>query len=131
MSAESVMRAALVTALRGDAVLAAGLNGVFEGPPVKATPPYAEIGELLSGDWSVKDRAGRELRLMVTVRDAGDAPGRLHALAGAVGDAIEALPRDLDGWRVASVAFVRTRMPRQAPGRWATVIEYRVRMLAA
>ena len=127
MSAESVVQAALLAGLRG----VAGLNGVFEGPPVKATPPYAEIGELLSGDWSVKDRDGRELRLAVTVRDAGETAARVQALGDAVGAAIAGLPRDLDGWRVASLVFVRSRLLRPAPGRWSAVIEYRVRMLAA
>ena len=82
MSAESVVQAAVLAAVRG----VAGLNGVYLGPPVKATVPFAELGDLLSGDWSVKDRAGRELRLIVTVRDAGDSPARAQALAGAVGE---------------------------------------------
>ena len=127
MSAEAVVQAALLAALKG----LAGLNGVFEGPPVKAAPPYAEIGETLSGDWSVKDRDGRELRLAVTIRDAAETPARVQALAGAAGAAIEALPRDLGGWRIASLMFVRMRLLRPAPGRWSAVIEYRVRMLAA
>ncbi|SDA35219.1 DUF3168 domain-containing protein [Sphingomonas sp. NFR15] len=127
MSAETVAQAALLAALKD----IAGLNGVFEGPPVKATPPYAEIGETLSGDWSVKDRDGRELRLAVTIRDAAETPARVQALAAAAGAAIAALPRDLGAWRVASVAFVRSRLLRPAPGRWGVVIEYRVRVLAA
>lgn len=130
MSAESVIQAALVAALRGDAALGAALNGVFEGPQGKATAPFAEIGELLSVDWSTKDAAGREVRLAVTVRDAAETPARLHALAGLAGAAIEALPRDLDGWRIASLSFVRTRVVRGGPGRWSAIIEYRVRMMA-
>lgn len=126
MSAESVVQAALLDALRG----LPGLNGVFDGPPVKATPPYAEIGELLSGDWSVKDRDGRELRLAVTVRDAGETSARGQTLGGAVGAAIETMPRDLGGWRVASLVFMRSRLLRPAPGRWSVVVEYRVRVLA-
>lgn len=130
MSAEAAVHAALVAVLRGDATLATGLNGVFEGPATKATPPYAEIGDLLSGDWSVKDRDGRELRIAVTLRDLGETPARVHALAGAAGGAIEAMPRDLDGWRIASVVPVRTRVLRPAAGRWSAIVEYRVRVLA-
>ena len=124
--AESVVQAAVLAALRG----IDGLNGVYLAPPVKATPPYAELGDLLSGDWSVKDRAGRELRLMVSVRDAAERNARVQALAGAVGAAIEALPRDLAGWRVASVVLVRSRVRGGPPGRWAAMVEYRVRVLA-
>ncbi|MFC3581934.1 DUF3168 domain-containing protein [Sphingomonas hylomeconis] len=130
MSAESVLQAALLAALRGDAALTAGLNGVFEGPAVKASPPFAELGELLSVDWGTKTVAGRELRVAVTVRGAGDTGAAVAALAGMVGAAIEAVPRDLAGWRVASVALLRTRLLRGAPGVWAAVVEYRVRMMA-
>ena len=126
MSAERVVQAAALDALRG----VAGLNGVYLGPPVKATPPYAMLGELMSGDWSVKDRAGRELRVLVALRDAGDAPARLHTLCAAVGAAIEALPRDLAGWRLASVVLVRSRIGGGAPGAWSASVEYRVRVLA-
>ncbi|MFA6124594.1 MAG: DUF3168 domain-containing protein [Sphingomonas sp.] len=126
MSAESVVQAAVLVAVRG----VAGLNGVYLGPPVKATVPFAELGDLLSGDWSVKDRGGRELRLIVTVRDAGDSPARVQVLAGAVGAAIEAVPRDLSGWRVASLVLVRSRLSGAAGGRWNASVEYRVRVLA-
>jgi hypothetical protein len=126
MSAEAGLHAALLAAVRG----VAGLNGVYEGPPAKAAVPYAEIGELLSGDWSVKDRAGRELRVAVMLRDAAEGPGRLHALAGAVGEAVEAMPRTIGEWEVASLVFVRTRVLRPSAGRWSAVVEYRVRVLA-
>lgn len=129
MSAESVVQDAALACLRGNAVLAAGLNGVFAGPAAKASTPFAELGELLSVDWGFKDRAGRELRLAVTVRDTAETPARVQTLADAVGAAIEALPRDLPGWRVASLVFVRTRVVRDGVGRWAAVVEYRVRLM--
>ncbi|WP_010161248.1 DUF3168 domain-containing protein [Sphingomonas sp. PAMC 26617] len=93
MSAESVLQAAVLANLRA----VAGLNGVYVGPPVRATPPFAELGELIAVDWGAKDRAGRELRVLVTLRDAGETAVRLAALAASVGAAIEALPRDLTG----------------------------------
>lgn len=126
-SAEAAVQAAALAALRG----VAGLNGVCLAPPVKATPPYAELGDLLSGDWSVKDRAGRELRLLVTVRDAAESNARVQALVAAVCATIEGLPRDLDGWRVTSVVLVRSRASGRPVGRWSAVVEYRVRVLAA
>jgi hypothetical protein len=130
MSAESVLQAALLAALRGDATLAAGLNGVFEGAAVKASLPFAELGEVLAVDWGTKTAAGREIRVAVTVRGAGDTGAAVSALAGMVGTVIEAVPRDLAGWRVASVVLLRTRLLRGGPGAWAAVVEYRVRMLA-
>ncbi len=127
MTAEAVVQAATLAALRA----IDGLNGVYLAPPVKATPPYAELGDLLSGDWSVKDRAGRELRLAVTLRDAAESNARVQALAGAVGAAIAGLSRDLGEWRVASVVLVRSRVSGGPVGRWSAIVEYRVRVLAA
>ena len=131
MSAEAAVHAALVAALRAADDVAGALNGVFEGPAVKASAPYAEVQPMIAVDWSTKDRAGRELRPAVTIHDASETPARLLTLIGAVGAAIEAMPRDLDGWRVASLVFSRSRTLREAPGRWAAVVEYRVRVLAA
>ncbi len=125
MSAESVLQAAVLARLRA----VAGLNGVYAGPPVRATPPFAELGELISGDWGAKDRAGRELRVLVTLRDAGETAVRLSALAAGVGAAVEALPRDLTGWRVASVVLVRSRSWGTSPGQWSASVDYRIRMM--
>lgn len=130
MSAESVLQSALLVALHGDARLSAGLNGVFEGPAVKASPPFAELDEMLAVDWGTKTAAGRELRIGVTLRDAAETGARLQGLAEAAGAAIEAIPRDLDGWRVASLVFVRSRVLRGPPGKWTAVVEYRLRMMA-
>lgn len=127
--AEDAVRATLVAALKGDAVLAARLNGVFDGPAVRASEPFAEVREMLAGDWGTKDARGRELRVAVSVRDAGETPERLGMLADAVERAIEGMARDLNGWRVASAAFVRRRTAGEGLGRWLAVIEYRVRVL--
>ena len=125
MSAESVLQTAVLAKLRA----VAGLNGVYAGPPVRATPPFAELGELIALDWGAKDRAGRELRLLVTLRDAGETAVRLAALSASVGAAIEALPRDLTGWRVASVLLVRDRSWATSPGQWSASVDYRIRMM--
>ena len=130
MSAEGVVQAAVLAVLRADAVLSAGLNGVFEGPAVKASTPFAELGDLLSVDWGAKTAAGRELRVALTIRDAAETNGRAQRLADAAGAAIEGLPRALDGWRVASVVLVRLRVLRGPPGRWSATLEYRVRVMA-
>lgn len=127
MSAESVLQAAVLARLRA----VAGLNGVYAGPPVRATPPFAELGELIAVDWGAKDRAGRELRVLVTLRDAGETGVRLASLAASAGAAIEAMPRDLTGWRIASVALVRSRSWGTGPGQWSASMDYRIRMMEA
>lgn len=128
-AAEGAVRAAIVAALRADAALGAVLNGVFDGPGVRASAPYAEVTDALATDWGTKDRRGRELRVAITLRDLAELPGRLNAMVDATQAAIEGLARDLDGWRVASVAFQRSRIAPEGPGRWLAVVEYRVRIL--
>lgn len=127
--AGAAVRAAIVAALREDAALGATLNGVFDGPGVRASAPYAEVGDGLATDWGTKDARGRELRIAVTIRDLAETPARLGALVDAAERAIEGSARDLDGWRVASLAFVRARTAGEGPGKWVAVIEYRARVL--
>lgn len=127
MSAEGAYRAALLAALG----TAEGLNGVYEAPPERAGEPWAELGDLLSFDWSTKDIAGRELRSTVTLRDRGDSPARLHDLAAATDAAVQAMPRDLGGWRIAGLVLVRIRIIHEAPDGWRAIIDHRARALAA
>ena len=127
--AEGTVRGGIAAALRGNATLVGVLNGVFEGPAVRASAPYAEVAEALASDWSTKDARGRELRVAVMLRDVGERPERLAGLVDAAERAIEEMPRELDGWRVASLAFVRSRTAGDGPGRWLAALEYRVRVL--
>jgi len=129
MSVQTRLQGALVTALRDHAPLGA-LTGVFDAPPVRAALPYAVVGEAVLGDWGTKDMAGREGRVAVLLHDGGERPARLRLLAGAVEAAIEAMPRELgDGWRIASLTFVRSRIVANGAGRWIASSEYRARML--
>jgi hypothetical protein len=128
MSAEAAFQAALIAALQ--AAIGARINGIFDGPAAKATAPYAEIGELLSIDWSTKDRAGRELRSLVQLRDQAETAVGLQALACDADAAIRGMPPALDGWRIASVALVRNRIVRANVGLWTALIEHRARVLA-
>jgi hypothetical protein len=129
MSVQMRLQGALVAALQDHAPLGA-LTGVFDAPPVRAALPYAVVSEAVLGDWSTKDMAGREGRVAVLLHDGGERPARLRLLTGAAEAAIEAMPRDLgDGWRIASLTFVRSRIVANGAGRWIASSEYRVRML--
>lgn len=127
--AEATVRGGIVAALRADATLAGVLNGVFDGPAVRASAPYAEVSDGLATDWGTKDVRGRELRVAVTIRDLAERPGRLATLVDAAERAVEGLAGDLGGWRVASLVFVRSRVAGEGPGKWLAVVEYRVRVL--
>lgn len=117
--------AAAMAALDG----AAGIGTVHDGAPLQAVLPYALVECGPESDWSHKTGEGRELRLAVTVRDGGERPRRLRALMSGAEAAIEELPAELDGWRLVSLSFMRSRTVAEGRGKWAGVSEYRARML--
>ena len=124
MSVQAMLQAAVVASLEG-----LDVTGVFDAPPVRCALPYAVAEEAVLADWGTKDMAGREGRLAVSIHDGGERPVRLRVLAGAAEDAVGAMPRDLgEGWRVASLVFVRSRIVRDGV-RWVAVSEWRIRML--
>jgi Protein of unknown function (DUF3168) len=124
------VQTALVAALETHPALAVALSGVYDGPEPRAAFPYISVTDGLVSDWSTKTAIGRELRMALTVWDDGEEATRLHDLIGHVEDAVAALPRDLPGWRVVSVLFLRSLVARDAAGPWAGLVEYRLRVLA-
>ncbi len=104
-----------------------GLNGAFDGLPVRATVPYAAIEIGPESDWGWKGGEGRELRLTATVHDGGEPPERLRRLMSAAEAALLGLSGD-DEWRVVNVALARRRTTQKRPGAWTGVVEVRVRM---
>ena len=129
--AVQVLQAAAIAALSAHPVLTTQLSGIYDGPPPRAAFPYVAITDGLTSDWSTKTTTGREIRLAFTVWDDGEAATRLADLMGHVDDAILAIPRDLPGWRIASLMFLRSIVVRDAAGPWAGLVEHRVRLLAA
>lgn len=131
MSVQQLLQAALQAALEDHAALADALTAVFDAPPARAARPYALVEEAVLADWGTKDMAGREGRVAVLLFDAGERPERLRGLAGAAEDAVLAMTRDLgEGWRIASLVLLRSRIARDGGGeRWTALSEFRVRML--
>jgi hypothetical protein len=115
---------AAIAALAG----VAALNGVYDGPPLQAALPYAMVEAGPESDWSHKSGVGRELRLTVTIRDGGERPARLRTLVAAAEARIESIGGALDGWRLVTMQFLRSRMLRTDP-EWTAVIDYRARLL--
>ena len=128
MSAIAAVRAAALARLRGEAAVA--VNRVWDGADRRGSVPYAVLRDVIASDWGTKDRDGREVRVGVTVRDEGESPARATMLAAAVEAALLDLPRDLTGWRVASVVPVRCAVLAEAQGRWAALVDVRVRVMA-
>lgn len=125
--ASEALAEAAIAALGG----VAGLNGVYDGPPLAAAFPHARIETGPESDWSHKSGVGRELRLAVILRDQGERPARLRALMQAAETAIGAIAPDLDGWRLVNLVFLRSALLRETGAAWAAAIDYRARLLKA
>lgn len=124
MSAGAALQAALAQSLGS----LGQLTGVFDGPPARASFPYAAIDASLESDWSHKTGQGREVLAAVTVWD--DQPARLQKLADLVEQ--KALAIALVGeWQLVTLTLVRRRTVRDVAGPWATAIDFRARLLAA
>ena len=97
--------------------------------PLQAAAPYATVAAGLETDWGHKSGSGRELRLTVTLRDQGERPARLRALAAEAQAALDGLAMS-DGWQLVTLVFVRSMTVAEGAGRWAITLDYRARMLA-
>ena len=117
------VQAALVTLL-------SDVAPVYDGAPPRAAFPYIVISDSPVSDWSTKTERGREIRLALTLWDDGETPEALRVLMIAVEAAMDAFPRNLPGWRVASLVFLRSLVNRAAGQPAASLIEYRVRTIA-
>lgn len=124
MSALTAVQAALVTQL-------GGIAPVYDGVPPRAPFPYIVISNSPVSDWSTKTEQGREIRLILTIWDDGETPENLRSLMDGVEAAMTGFPRDLPGWRIASLVFLRSLVTRDAGAAAAALIEYRVRLLAS
>lgn len=123
MSAGGALQAALAAALGGDS----RLTGIYDGPPARASFPYAVIDAGNEGDWSHKNGEGREVLVALTVWD--ETPARLAELADAV-EAMALAIGEVDGWQLVSMRLLRRRTVRDVAGPWAAAIDFRARLLA-
>ena len=123
MSAGGSLQMAIAAALSN----VEGLSGVFDGPPARASYPYAALDATTESDWGHKSGDGREVLVAITLWD--DQPTRLHELADQIESALQGLPI-VDGWQLVTMRLVRRRVLRDVAGPWAAAIDFRARMLA-
>jgi hypothetical protein len=127
--AVAVAQAALVAALEAHPTLPTLVTGIYDGPPPRAAYPYLVVSDSVSIDWSTKTARGREVSLIVTLWDERGGPHTMHDIMSAIEDAVQAMPRDLPGWRIATLNFVRSRILRTNAGPWSGLVEHRVRVM--
>jgi hypothetical protein len=119
------MRAVVLARLRERVAV----TRVFEGAAATGTVPFLTLREWSEADWGTKDRAGRELRIGVAVRDAGESGARAVALAADAEAALLSVP-GVAGWRVVTAVPVRSVLVNDGVGRWSALVDVRVRIMA-
>ena len=125
--AGAALQAAAIAALEG-----LELGGVYPGPPLQAAFPHALVECGVETDGGHKNGRGRELRLAVILRDAGERPDRARAFADVVEATVEA-GLEVEGWYMVTLVLVRRRTFAEGAGgrgRWGVALDYRARMLA-
>jgi hypothetical protein len=128
-SAEGAVRARAIELLARDDALAAMVHGIFDGTPSRASAPYVAVGMAEGVDWGTKDRAGREIRLTLTLVGVGSAIG--DKAAARVEAVVTALRGPAGTWSVVSARTTRTRFTFARDGGWRHEILVRCRCLAA
>lgn len=126
--AEQAVRGRMLALLAADSILAGLVHGVFDGEPPRATRPFVSIGAAAGSDWGTKDRAGREVRLMVMLIGVGE-PGDGAAAMARVEAALPAMRGTVDGWEIVAARIVASRLMRSKDGGWRHQIEIRCRCL--
>ncbi len=127
---ETALRAALIAWLQADPALAGLINTIAEEAPSRTASPWLGLVASASGDWSTKDRVGREVRVALELHCRGDDPASAAATAAAIEARVEALPRAQSGFEVATVTFLRARAEQRPGNARAVLLEYRFRLLA-
>ena len=127
MSADEVVRAALIEALSADAAFdgVAGLG--LE--PTAGSMPQVDVAWPLVSDWGTKSETGRELRTLVILRVAKGQRARMPAMVEAAEAAGVSFSGVIDGWAVGSAVLMRTQISDARDGVRTARIEHRVRVL--
>lgn len=128
-SAEQAVRARALGSLMDDAALAGLVHGIFDGTPPRVSAPYVMVGAAEGSDWGTKDRAGREVRLTLTLVGVGG--GIDDKAAARIEAVVAALRGAADGWSVVGARTIRTRFTFAREGGWRHEIMVRCRCLAA
>jgi len=128
MSAEQALRARALSLLAEDGELAALVHGVFDGVPRRGAMPYVAVGAAEGSDWGTKDRAGREVRLTLTL--TGVDPDGPSAAAARIEAIVPALRGAADGWQIVAARLLRSRFALRREGGWRQDYMLRCRCFA-
>lgn len=127
-SAEGAVRARALEMLASDTALGAAVHGIFDGTPPRASGPYVTVGVAEGSDWGTKDRAGREVRLTLTLVGVGSAVD--DKAAGRIEAVVARLRGAAGAWSIVAARTIRTRFSFARDSGWRHEIIVRCRCLA-
>ena len=128
MSDEAGAQGALIGAVVAALGLVPGLSQVADGAPIQAGDACAVVETGPETDWGFKDGEGAELRFGVRVECGGERPDRARLMLERLRTALGGLETG-GGWRLVTLAMMRSRVVRAAGPKWVGVVEYRARMM--
>lgn len=128
LCAEEAVRMRVRAVLAGNAALSGAVHQIFLRRMPRMTPPYIVIGGADGRDWGTKDRAGREIAVMVTLVGGKSAA---YSLAAAMAQSLLAVRGDAGGWSIVAARILRSRWMPQEDGGWQSQIMLRCRCLMA
>jgi hypothetical protein len=118
-TASAALRAAIHDALTGDGALAALLGGpkIYDEPPQAAAFPYVTLGEARVTDFSAGEAPGEEHQLTLHAWSRQGGHREAHLIAGALLQALDDAPLELDGHKLVNLRFAVADVRREADGR--------------
>jgi hypothetical protein len=128
MSAELAARAAMLAALSGDAALAALVNQISDGEPLKASAPWLLIGDAVSTGWGARGVDGVTLRQPIQLVLRGDDLTAVTAILDRIDAALRGITNAAGAWRITSLRFERSRISRNR-AEWRATMDYALRLV--
>ncbi len=128
MNAELSVREAIRETLEADGALRARVNQISDGEPVKASGPWLMLGEGSGTGFGARGVSGVALRVPVILTLRGDTPEDTSAILAALDTAMQAVPDEVNGWKITVLRFERSRLRRDKTG-WRIVTDYALRLV--
>lgn len=119
-AAEVALRAAIHTALSGDAQLASLLGGpkIYDEAPRGAQLPYVTFGDLQSRDWSTSDGDGVEHFITLNAWSGQTGAREALAIAGRIRELLHDQPLAVSGYALVNLRFMQLDTRRESNGRF-------------
>jgi len=126
MSGAVVVRGAIHAALSGDAGLAALVQQVSDGAPLKASAPWLHLDDSAAAGWGARGVDGIALRQPIRLILRGDDGARAEAVVARVEAVLAGMASDVGGWRITSLRLEQARLVHGRTG-WRVTLNYAVR----